>query len=67
MNDGDGKANGERAALPFSGALGLDRAAVQLHEVFDDGQPQAQGPRGPRGRGIRLAEALEHMRQELRL
>jgi hypothetical protein len=39
-------------------------AAVQLDDVADDGEPEAQAPAFPAGGGIRLAEALEHVGQE---
>ena len=51
---------------PCADALALDRhgAAVQVDEMADDREPQAQASlRACRGT-IRLPEALEHVRQE---
>ena len=57
----------ERGALVFAAALGPDGAAVQLDEVLDDGQAQAQPAVVARRGGVGLAEALEDHRQELGL
>ena len=60
------KLDGERRALARRPALvRLHRAAVQLDQVLDDRQPQPEAAVAARGRGVRLAEALEHVRQEL--
>ena len=46
-------------------ALGLHLAAVQLHQVADDGETQAEPPVSACLAGVRLAELLEHVGQEL--
>ena len=45
----------------------MDRAAVQLDDVADDRQAQAEAAGLARRAGVGLAEPLEHERQELRL
>src|SRR5437899_4232821 len=59
------KRDRERRALSFAGALGLDLAAVQLHEVTHDRQPEAETSVLPRRRAVGLAEAVEEIWQEL--
>ena len=57
-----------RTAPRALGAVrGGDAAAVELHEVPDDGQAQPQPPAPAGGGGLALAEALEDVGQELRL
>ena len=47
--------------------MGLDRAAVHLHQRLADRQPQAQAAELPRDRAFRLLEGVEDPRQRLRL
>src|SRR6185437_5365137 len=55
---------GGAAPLPF--AEGADRAAVQLGNLLDDRQSQAEAPVAARTGRILLAEALEDTWQEVR-
>src|SRR6185312_7249324 len=48
-------------------ALRLDRPGVQLHQVMDDRESQSEAAVAPPDRAVLLAEALEDVRQELRL
>ena len=57
----------ERRSAAFARAGGTDGAAVQLDEVLDDRQAEAQPAVQAGRRGVGLAEALEDVRQELRL
>ncbi len=54
----------ERGALTRAGALGADRAAVQLGQVLDDRQAQAQAAVRPGGRAVALTEPIECMGHE---
>ena len=56
----------ERRAEPFAGALGADRSAVELHQVVDDREPQAQAAVPARGGGVGLAEGVEDVGHEMR-
>jgi hypothetical protein len=47
--------------------LDLDAPAVQLDEVAHDRQSESKSAVTPRRRAVGLTEALEHVRQELRL
>ena len=60
-----GRGDGERRARAFARALGADRAAVQLDQLLDDRQAQPQAAVAAGGGGVGLAEAVEHVRQEL--
>ena len=60
-----GQLDAERRARSSPGLDGVDGAAVQLHEVLGNRQPEPQAPRPPRRRRIGLAEAVEHVRQEI--
>ena len=57
--------DGERGTLLAPGALRADGAAVQLHQMADDGEPQPETAVLARRAPVGLAEALEHVRQEL--
>src|SRR3954464_10919740 len=52
-----------RAPLPPA-ALGADRAAVQLDEVADDRQAEAETAMAPLRAGVPLAKPLEDVRQK---
>ena len=54
-------------ALPLAGAFRSHRAAVQLHQVTNDGEAETQAGVFARRPGVALTEAFEHERQELRL
>src|SRR6516225_2327375 len=56
----------ERRALARSRAGHLDRAAMHLDELTGDRKAQAEASSLARHPGVRLPEALEHVRQELR-
>src|ERR687886_741325 len=47
-------------------APGRDAAAVELDELLDDGQPDAEAPLAPGERPVPLGEQLEHLRELLR-
>src|SRR5205085_1401685 len=57
----------EAAAASLPRALGTDAAAVRLDEALDEREPQPQASVRARRRHVRLPEALEDVRQELRL
>ena len=62
---GNRKSDRKRCAVIGSVALRLDVTAVQLDEVAHDRQAEAHAAvRARRGR-VRLAEAFEHVREEL--
>jgi len=61
------QADGEDRPLPGAGARRLDRAAVQLDQMADDGEAEAEATVLPARRGVGLAEALEDVGEELRL
>ena len=61
----DRQRDGERRALPCAAALGADAAAVQLDEVADDAEAEAEPRLAARPR-VRLAEPLEDVRQKRR-
>src|SRR6185312_8106280 len=54
----------ERGALAGAVAGGTDGAAVQLHQLLADRQPEAQSGVLTGDGGVCLAEAVEHERQE---
>src|SRR6266478_1314054 len=56
----------EDRALARSGTLRVDAPAVQLDDVAHDGQAEPEAPVGTGRRAVRLLEALEDARQELR-
>ncbi len=55
---------GELGAVAEAFARGVDRAAVRLDEVADDGEAEPEAAVAPRGGGVALAEALEDVGQE---
>ncbi len=59
--------DGERRARARSGALAAHRAAVQLDDVAHDREPDAEPAVRARGRRVVLAEALEDVRQKVRV
>src|ERR1700738_2172135 len=48
----------------LAGAPGGDAAAVQLHQVLDEGQAEAETAVGPGARAVGLGEAVEDGRQD---
>ena len=50
---------------PLARALGLDGTAVELDEVADDREAEAQAAERPRARRVGLPEALEEVGEEL--
>ena len=56
----------EGRASPAPGRFGRDPAAVQLDQALHQRQADAQAALVAGGRRIRLAEQLEHVRQERR-
>ena len=52
------------APWPTPALLRGHRAAMQVHQVLDDGQPQAQAAVPPVARRVALGEAVEQVRQE---
>ena len=54
---------------PLSGAraLGANRAAVQIDDVANDGEAEAEAAEQSRRRAVLLREAIEDVRQELGL
>ena len=64
-SDADRQMQTERGAAIASIARRLDRAAVQLDDVPDDGQPEAEAGVRPRRAAVGLAEAIEDERQHL--
>jgi hypothetical protein len=65
LHRGKRQVNGERGSVPFPEALDPYGSALQLDQMLDDGEPQAQASVSACRRGIRLPEALEHVRDEL--
>src|SRR5439155_12031954 len=63
---GKGKANHEPVTLAFAFALRGDGAALQLDQVQDDVEAEAQPTSGSRERAVGLPESIESVRQELR-
>ena len=51
--------------IRLAGAVGAHTAAVQQHQVADDGETEAKATVGARGRAVRLSERFEDVRQEL--
>src|SRR5207302_4950392 len=60
------KANADPCALPSPAALRVHRPAVHLDEMADDGEAQPQTALGAARRAVRLPEAIEDVRQEVR-
>ncbi len=56
----------EGGTAPFSLATRGDDASVELDEVSDDGETQAEAAVVSCGRRITLTESVEHVRQEAR-
>src|SRR5215212_9949393 len=56
----------ERCPFPFPRTRRLDRAAVHLHDVPDDGEAQTQSSRPSRRARLGLPKALEHVRKKVR-
>ena len=65
MGDHHGKLDDECCALSFSGAVGAHLSAMELDQMFDDGQSQAQTAVAPRGRCVGLSETFEKMGKKL--
>jgi hypothetical protein len=61
----DRDSNDELCALIVSLAFRLDRAAVELHQVLDDGETETETTVHPGDGGVGLTESLEHVRQKL--
>ena len=59
-----GEDDREGGTFAFAGAFGPDRPAVQLHEVLDDGQAEAEPAESARDRTVRLLEPIEDVRQK---
>ena len=59
------KVHGERRAVSFAGASRHHGSAVQLDQVLDDRETEAEAAVLARGRMVGLPEAVESMRQEL--
>ena len=62
-DEGKTQRQGRPAAAPL--ALGAHRAAMQLHELANEGQANAETAVPPRGRWIRLAKPLENIGKEV--
>ena len=60
-----GQRHRERRTRSHAHALCPDGPAVQLDELLRDGEPKTQPAMTPRGRSVRLPEALEQVRKEL--
>ncbi len=61
----EGQAHRERRPLSFPPALRGDRPAVELDEVADERQPQAEAAVRTRAGRVALPEALEHVGKEV--
>src|SRR5690606_7319482 len=61
---GYGQAYSEPGALAGTVAVGVNGAAVQFHEFFDDGEAEPEAAAGADLAGFGLAEALEEAGQE---
>src|SRR5581483_9498395 len=61
------KRDREGRALAGPGAFGLDGSAMRLDQVPHDRETQAETAKDARARAIRLREAIEHVRQEVRV
>ena len=59
LRDRQRQSDDEGRAFPFAGTLRVDAAPVQLDQVLDERQPQAEAAVRPRARAIRLRETLE--------
>lgn len=55
----------EFAALPFPVAADFDRAAVQVDDLLDHGQPDSQARSAAGGAAMGLGENIEHMGQQV--
>ena len=64
-----GSGSSTRKVEPLAVAVAEDgnRSAVQFHDLFRDGETQTEPAMRARGADLRLAEAVEHMRQEFAL
>src|SRR5262245_34516506 len=56
----------ERRAVVLAVALDDDRSAMQVHQVFDDGDTEAEAAESPLAAGVFLAKPVEDVRQEFR-
>src|SRR5207237_7160947 len=59
------QADDERRSPELARALDLHRAAVELDQVTDDGQAEAEPAVAACGRALALTKALEDVRQEV--
>src|SRR6185312_4698449 len=62
---GDGQSDDEGGTLPLSGTLHPYGAPMQLDEMLDDRQPEAEAAMSARDRSIPLTKPIEHKGQEL--
>src|SRR5687768_17230653 len=62
---GGGKRDGERRALAFAGAFGVNGAAMQLDDMPHDRQSNAQPAVRARAGAVGLAETIEDEGEEL--
>src|SRR5215471_8151756 len=60
------KTDYECCTQTFTGALSADCSAVELNQVTDDCQSEAESPVFPRRRPIGLTEPLKYMGQKIR-
>jgi len=60
-----GQPHAKRGAEAFAGTFGRDGAAVELDEMADDGEAEAETAVRSRARAVGLAEAVEHEGKEL--
>src|SRR6185436_15635517 len=62
----DREPDDERRAVVLTVALDDDRSAVQVHQVLDDGETEAEAAESPLAAGVFLAKPVEYVRQEFR-
>src|SRR5580765_5541346 len=62
----DREPDDERRAVVLAVALHDDRSAVQVHQVLDDGETEAEAAESPLATGVFLTKPVEHVRQEFR-
>ena len=60
-----GQPHAKRGAEAFAGTFGRDGAAVELDEMADDGEAEAETAVAASGPRIRLTKTLEHVGQEI--
>src|SRR5262245_51817019 len=63
---GKRECHGERGSTALPGARGLHRPPVQLHQLTHAREPEPEPTLGSRRRALRLPEAIEDAREELR-